>query len=575
MTNSGPVALPKSIAILPAPVAAAIAAGEVIERPASVVKELLENALDAGARHVSVEVEGGGIQLIRVVDDGVGLSRDDLSLAFRAHATSKLRTVADLDRVSTYGFRGEALSSIAAAGVVSLRSCPAGDPHPLVVVTEGAGVSDPRPVAGPQGTEVTVRDLFAEVPARRRFLRSLKLEAAWCVRVAAEQALARPDVALEVRVDGRRALSTTGSGDLRQAVHAVFGGAAAERALPTSVAEPPFLVRGLVGSPDLARGNRNALVLMVNGRRVQQRALVAAVEGAYRGLLPEGRHPLAVLDLVCGPGDVDVNVHPTKREVRFRDEGSAFRAVQRSVFEALRQVRTTSLPLAPVRGPADGTGNGSLNSLPSPPDLPMPDGIAMVAPRLQTAAGWRYLGQAHRRYLVVETDEGVCLIDQHAAHEKVLYERARCAFSERRSLASQVLLQPVLIERDAHSMQLILDSVEELASLGLELETFGAGVLRCTATPAGMAASEVAALLDDLASEQGSSRSGYEERLHRAAATFACHRAIRFGDAIADEQARELLRNLGDTSGGIRCPHGRPAILALSQGQLLSAFGRR
>ncbi|MGP8250133.1 MAG: DNA mismatch repair endonuclease MutL [Candidatus Dormibacteria bacterium] len=569
-------------------VAEAIAAGEVIERPASVVKELVENSLDAGASHIFVEVAGGGAERIKVVDDGAGMSPAELALCFQRHATSKIRTIEDLSRISTFGFRGEALASIAAVGRLAVASRTAGSEAGTRVEVSGREQSPGRPVGVAVGTTIEVRDLFHNTPARRAFLRSARAEASACLRVVSEAALGRPDVRFEFRVGGRRALGSPGGGDLREAARAVLGRGAADHLLPVDRTADEITVIGVLGMPAVAHPNRNALILMVNGRRVHQRALVAAVEGAYRGLLAQGRHPLAVLDIRCDPAEVDVNVHPTKREVRFREEGRFFEATQRACWEALRNLTpgTFTLPRAEAQvvGRVTDRGLSDLGSYPDDQLFSARTSLNEAFPArddpgpLANADRWTYLGQAHNRYLVLETERGIALLDQHAAHEKVIYARVLSEMTggeELRFRPGQGLLTPMLLEVGAEALTALPAAADLLQRAGFELEPFGEGTLRCSAVPVGTRLSELRDLLLEVLVETAQGPEAAGLRLHRVAASVACHSAVRFGDPMSREQVLALLRDLTSTPGGITCPHGRPSVLILGEGQLLSAFHRR
>jgi DNA mismatch repair protein MutL len=568
-------------------VANAIAAGEVIERPASVVKELIENSLDAQATRITVEVEAGGTKLIRVVDNGQGLPGDDLALAFQRHATSKLREIDDLTRIATFGFRGEALASIAAVARVSVVSRQPASPAGAAIAVTGGETGDVKAAAGAPGTTVEVGDLFHNVPARRAFLRSERTEASACLRVVAEAALGRPDVRFEARLGGRRALVSPGGGDLIEAARAVFGPGVAGQLLPVLWAGDGIEVTGVLGRPGTAHPNRNSLVVMVNGRRVHQRALVAAIEGAYRGMIEVGRHPLGVIDVRCAYGDVDINVHPTKREVRFREEGRFFAAVQRACWGALQDLRPSGLALdvdlATLPGGTDSPqtlqGKSSRWRESEPPELlgeqpaPLDDGV-----RLGEAARWRYLGQAHNRYLVVETERGIALLDQHAAHEKVLYAKLLKDLTEgtgEEPAPSQGLLSPMLVDLGPLLVGGLVDARHLLARAGFDLEPFGESTIRCSAVPIGTRLSELPALLTEVLGDFTGDRGRPDDRIHRLAASVACHSAVRFGDPVSREEVGRLLGDLSVTPGGITCPHGRPAVLLLSEGQLLAAFRRR
>jgi DNA mismatch repair protein MutL len=569
-------------------VAEAIAAGEVIERPASVVKELVENSLDAGASRIVVEIAGGGAELIRVVDDGAGMAPGELDLCFQRHATSKIQTIEDLSRIATFGFRGEALASIAAVGRVVVASRRAESEAGMRVEVSGGEQSAPRPVGVAVGTTIEVRDLFHNTPARRAFLRSVRAEASACLRVVSEAALGRPDVRFEFRLGGRRALGSPGGSDLGEAARAVLGRGVAEHLITVDRSADGITVIGVLGMPAAAHPNRDALLLMVNGRRVHQRALVAAVEGAYRGLLAQGRHPLAVLDIRCDPAEVDVNVHPTKREVRFREEGRFFEAVHRACWEALRDLTPGTFVLttgeAEVVGRVADRGWSDLGSFATQQlfgdQTRLGEGLpARDEPRLLADADrWSYLGQAHNRYLVLETDRGIALLDQHAAHEKVIYARVMSELADggqARPQPGQGLLTPMLLEVGPDAVAALPAAWELLQRVGFEIEPFGEATLRCSAVPLGTRLSELRELLLEVLVEAVEGPEAAGPRLHRVAASIACHSAVRFGDPMNREQVAALLRDLASTPGGITCPHGRPSVLILNEGQLLTAFRRR
>lgn len=560
-------------------VAEAIAAGEVIDRPASAVKELVENSLDARAKVVTIEMEEGGMELLRVVDDGEGMNAEELSRAFDRHATSKLVTIDDLLHLQTYGFRGEALASVAAVSRVTAVSRVKGDNRAHSIVVDGESRRGPVVTAGPQGTTITARNLFHNVPARRAFLRSPRSEAAAVGRVVAEAALSRPEVSFTLRSHGRQVLRVAAGGSLPAAISAVFGDEAARGLLKIPFDHSEISVLGFLGSPQSARPSRQAMVIAVNGRRVHHRGLVAAVEGAYRGLIPTGRYPLVVLNLRCDPALVDVNVHPTKREVRFSDERRVFDAVQRSCWAALQGARPTTLTVAgvPVEEPASAADQLPFQAPPGFAFSSQQPPAAVVPPApLSEAIGWRYVGQIHNRYLVAETQAGLALVDQHAAHEKVLYQRWMEVLTHPGAapIPAQGLLEPLLIELDTASWEAAFPDGRVLEQLGFEADIFGQAVIRCSAAPAGMRIAQVASALTDLLVLSGRGESE-QSRRHGMAASLACHSAVRFGDRLPDGEAVALLHALAVTDGGISCPHGRPAVLLLSEDQLLSAFQRR
>ncbi len=566
---------PGRIHRLPPEVAELIAAGEVVERPASVLKELIENSLDAGARQVVIEIEGGGVDLIRVTDDGGGMTRGELAAAFERHATSKLTTADDLAAIATLGFRGEALASIAAVAEVVAISHERSQDRAHEVKVGPEGLRGPTVTAGAIGTTISVRHLFHSLPARRAFLRSSRAEAAACLRVVADAALGRPAVRFQLRSQGRVVLSSPGTGAVLDALAAVFGESARRAALPLDEPGGPAGITGLICGPGLTLANRQGTVIFVNGRRVQQRSLLAAVEAAYRGMLEVDRHPIAVLQVSCDPATVDVNVHPTKREVRLRDEGLVHAAVQRACWQALGQARPAALE------PAGWSGRGAgAARMPSPPpnglwtEGPPPPALEPAAPAPLAGAGdWRCLGQAHNRYLVVETPEGLAILDQHAAHEKVLYERFLAALEEGApGVDAQGMLEPVLLELPPGT-ELDAAGQEQLARAGFTVEVFGERTVRCTAAPVGLSAGSVeGALLEAIQAGEEAPGGG---QAHRLAALLACHSAVRFGDPLSAAEIRGLLASLARTQGGITCPHGRPAILELGEGRLLAAFHRQ
>ncbi len=556
-----PVSIPVSakIQVLAPEVADAIAAGEVVERPASVVKELLENSLDAGASRITIEVRGAGRTLIRLADDGAGISPDQLRLAFTRHATSKLAGLADLAAIATLGFRGEALASIAAVAEIVCRSNGA-----QIRVRAGevldAGSAPPVP-----GTVMEVRDLFANTPARLKFLKSDATETSAAVQLVRCYALLHPAVRFQLTVEGRTVLSTTGDGDARRAAGAVYG-AETERALLEVDAES---IRGLVSEPRLSRGNRDAIVLAVNGRPIASRSLQYALEEAYLGSLEKGRYPVAVLDLAVDPAAVDVNVHPAKREVRFRDERAAFASVQRAVRAALSGSRPYAIDLG---GPAlrvqPGPALGQLTLHEAPVSLPAPrSSLALPAPEPLL----RPLGQVLDGYLVAESAEGVVLVDQHAAHERILYNRflARLAGA---GAASQPLLVPLAVEVSPRAAAAAHDSASELRRLGFEVEEFGPGSLRVLAAPVETPVARIGEALIELLETMAGARA--DDRVEKVAASLACHSAVRFGDRLDITEQRRLLEELEREPDSMTCPHGRPTRIELSAQELRRHFRR-
>lgn len=588
MTTSA--ALP-SIRILSADVAARIAAGEVVERPVSVVRELLDNAIDAGATRLSVEIEDGGIGLIRVTDDGRGIPPEQVELAFERHATSKISALPDLAHVHTLGFRGEALPSIAAAGDVEILTRSAAEPVGVRAVLVDARVVRRGPRAAPPGTSFAVRDLFARLPARRKFLGGAASETRQVTVLVSHYALAYPQLAFQLTTGGRRVLATSGDGDLRHAFAAVYSADTGAAMLDVEHDEGGTGVRGLAGPPSLHRGNRQAISIFVNGRWVQSRALTFAVVDAYESQLPVGRHPIAALSIALPDEEVDVNVHPAKAEVRFRDERGVGRAVRHAVIRAIEGSRpvswlapTPSFGGAPAAPPPSATGTlrtrldpGAALRPPEPLQSRLPSAEASDAQ--QSALSHRsvlpllrVVGQMASTYVVAEGPDGMYLIDQHAAHERVVYDRliGRAAGDP----ARQPLLEPVLADLSAQEAATLEEHRASLENMGLEVEPFGESSYLVRSIPVGIADSDIVAalrrLLDQLAEERR-----VADPFQRAAATVACHSSVRAGRAMAMEEMRRLIEDLEGTASPRTCPHGRPTLIHVGTELIERQFGRR
>jgi DNA mismatch repair protein MutL len=559
------------IAILPAAVADGIAAGEVVDRPAAVVKELAENAIDAGAARIDIRVEAAGQSLIEVVDDGHGMQPVDLPVAFARHATSKLRALEELRSIRTLGFRGEALASIAAVAEVEAVSRSRDGGEGFRVRIQGGEVLMAEPAGCPYGTRVTVEQLFFNTPARLKFLKQPATENAVISRLVGELALGNPTIAVSLEVDRRRVIETPGTGDLRATFAAVYDSETAAAML--SIEESS--VRGLISPPALHRGTRDHVVILVNGRRIQHRNLVFAIEQAYRGLREPDRFPLAVLSVLVDPAEVDVNVHPTKREVRFRNERAVFAALERACYRALRQS-----PLYELQASAGGPTlelreTAIISSAPGTPTLDAPpqggreNRAEVQASRLPPLA---YVGQLLNGYLVAESPNAVVLIDQHAAHERVLFDRTLQRL-EGGEPASQLLLIPHDLDLTPAQLAAFQQQESWLQELGFEGELFGPHTIRLRAAPSDMPEGRVervlGLLLTDLVGERTPDR-----RLRETAALIACHSAVRFGDAMSPEAARQLLSSLELTAQPISCPHGRPTTLILPDDQLRRLFKR-
>jgi DNA mismatch repair protein MutL len=573
-----------SIRVLPPEVAARIAAGEVVERPVSVVRELLDNAIDAGATRITLEIEDGGLTLIRVTDDGRGIDPEDIELAFERHATSKIAALDDLGHVHTLGFRGEALPSIAAAADLELTSRVEREPVGVhAVLVEGAVVRRlARPA--PRGTSIAVRELFARVPARRKFLSQPGTEGRQVLVVASHYALAYPEIAFHVTSGGRRALTTSGDGDMRHAFAAIYGAVTAAVMLDVSFEEEGVAISGLCGPSAVHRGNRGAISLFVNGRWVQSRPLSFALSDAYQAALPVGRFPMAAVRISLPDSEVDVNVHPAKAEVRFRDERRVGRAVRHAVLAALEgslavawssQPQTSVLPRPSAASPAQALR--APDPLQSALNLGGTSAATTVEPpqrQREVLPMLRVVGQLNATYLVCEGPDGMYLLDQHAAHERVVYDRLTARREASDPGARQPLLEPLVLELDPVLAMTLEEHRESLARLGLVTEPFGEGAALIREVPAGTGARDVLAeareLLQQLAEERR-----VQDPFQRAAATVACHSSVRAGMLMAMDEMRRLIEDLERTAAPRTCPHGRPTLIHLGNEAIERQFGRR
>ncbi|MGG5812237.1 DNA mismatch repair endonuclease MutL [Falsiroseomonas sp. CW058] len=591
------------IRLLPETTANRIAAGEVVERPAAAVKELVENALDAGARRVSVCLEEGGIGRILVEDDGGGMGPEDLALAVQRHATSKLPEEGMLFRIATLGFRGEALPSIGAVSRLTLTSRN-GSGGAFAIAVEGGRTSAVTPAAGAPGTRVEVRDLFFATPARRAFLKSPRSEAEAAVEAVERLAMAWPEVGFRVEVDGRTALSL--APQPREArIAALLGPDFATAALPVEAARGGLVLSGLAAAATHHRATGAAQHLVVNRRPVRDPQLKTALRVAYRDLIPRGRHPAAALFLDLPPEAVDVNVHPMKTELRFRDS----EGVRGLLISALRRALAVGAGGAVPEGLAQGAAPGlageerggfaemqaPVAATPSwrpspgwrpqaaPPAAPaLPLGFAPPAPaplpemRAEGPLG-RPIGQVLDTYILAEAPDGtLVLVDQHAAHERLTHEALHAQLVAG-GVRAQPLLLPAVVELPAADVARLLDRAADLARLGLEIEGFGPGAVLVRATPALLGAPEPAPILRDLAAElaeMGESLA-LADRLDAAVARLACHGSIRAGRRMKPEEMAALLRQMEATPRAATCSHGRPTVLKLGKAELERLFGRR
>ncbi len=586
------------IHLLPPEVASQIAAGEVIERPASVVKELLENALDAGARHITIRIDSAGRRLIEVADNGTGIPADQVLLAVARHATSKLQSAEDLFHISTLGFRGEALASIGSIARLTITSRAQGADAAAQLRVEGGQAGSVAPVGAPQGTVIRVEDLFFNVPARLKFLKSDSTEKRHIDELVTRYALAYPQVRFHLFQDDRPSLMTSGNGDRREVLATLYGVDIARQMLEVISAEDGLGVTGFISPIHLTRSNRREILFFVNGRPIHDQALSAALVQAYHTLLMVGRYPLAVLFLELPPEVVDVNVHPAKAEVRFRDADAIFRGVQRAARRAL--LSATPVPglssafnwgqptSAPVGVPAKTPGLDWQLAAESPvgvdtslvePALPVAQSAGLHQPALAGARIplLRLVGQIAASYLVAEGPDGLYLIDQHAAHERVLFERFISLHqAQGAGIPSQSLLEPVLVELPSASARSISEQLPLLSHLGFSIEPFGAGAFLIRAIPSllvGMPPSAaLAVLVEDFEEDEKPLQAEQEARIIAR----VCKRAaVKAGQVLSQDEQRTLLSDLEACASPRTCPHGRPTMIHLSVDLLERQFGRR
>ncbi|HEX5166930.1 MAG TPA: DNA mismatch repair endonuclease MutL [Thermomicrobiales bacterium] len=566
-----------------------IAAGEVIERPAAAVKELLENAIDAGGRRIDIAIAGGGIDELEVRDDGRGIAFDDLPLAIERHATSKIASIDDLKALTTLGFRGEALASLSAISDLRIQSLDEGETAGGMLRVEFGHDRPPQRVAWGGGTSIVARDLFANLPARRKFLRQPQTEANYVARIVSAYALAYPQIAFSLEIDGRRSFVTDGSGDTIGAAVAVWGPEIAGSLVPlVNPDETPdgFEVSGIVSLPDLDRATRQQQYLFAQGRLITSRQLGTAFEQAYHTLLMVGRHPIGCIQIRVPADRIDVNVHPTKAEVRFADERLAFALVQRATREAIVGHAAPAVIPTLVSSPLDEWTVQRRFSLAHPerhleptgdrPTQPVSEqdfefGAAPVGGRRLPVL--RVLGQVASMFIIAEGPDGMYLIDQHAAHERILFEKLMPGF-ELRASDRQLMLQPVQMQLAARDWETFDACRDELAAVGFEIEEFGGGSVLIRSVPAVLKIREPAKVLAKMLDEMGGGGRG-TSRLESLAISAACHTSIRAGQALSLLEMRELVSQLEACSSPLACGHGRPTMLRMTAEELEKQFSRR
>ncbi len=595
-----------------------IAAGEVVERPAAVVKELVENALDAGATRVDVALRDGGQSLIRITDNGRGMTPDELMLAIERHATSKLPDE-DLWNINSFGFRGEALPSIGAVSRLRITSRAQGGDQAWQIAVDGGEVTPPRPASLAEGTQVEVRDLFFATPARLKFLKTARTENDYAREVIERLAMAHPDVDFTWQEDDKRAVRfaaqkqglLSSDESLRQRLTDIIGPEFVGNATPVAATREGLSVTGYAGFPTLHRPTARMQYLFVNGRPVRDKILFSAVRGAYGDVLPSGRYPMLALFLTVPPREVDVNVHPTKAEVRFRDASLVRGLIVTSIRKALEQAgQFTTSTLAPQaltmlrtegasgyvpsynhgfsdvhagQVPLDWSGlSGAAAALAISPHMlaeaPLsarPSGMVAEMPGSVGRLG-AAVAQVHGTFIIAQTQDGVVIVDQHAAHERIVYEKMKQALAAN-GIKRQILLIPEVAEMDDPSATRLLARAEQLAELGLVIEAFGQGAVLVREIPALLGKTDVKTLLKDLAEEfaEYDEANGLKDKLEEICSTMACHGSVRAGRALNADEMNALLRQMEQTANSGQCNHGRPTYVELKRTDLEKLFDRR
>ncbi len=588
-----------------------IAAGEVVERPASVLKELVENSIDSGATRIEVELRGSGKELIRVSDNGCGMSLEDAQTALQRHATSKIRSTDDLLGVMSLGFRGEALPSIASVSRMTL-STGERDGVRHILHIEGGDVHDPRAGSGARGTEIAVEDLFFNTPARLKFLKSDTTELGQCIEVLSKYAIAYPHIAFVVTHNGQNAITTTGSGDLLDAISGVWG-----RDLARGLAEiesdiAGIHVTGFVSPPHLTKATRAYQYIYVNGRPVRTRTLTAALDQAYRMLTPERRYPVVVLKLEIDPSRIDVNVSPTKSEVKFQQEGAAFDAIRYAIREALAahgmmpsavDVNTANEALANSQAMLGGIPNYLPRAMPMPGaphsayvdasiaaqapvstgEAPYPDGTEQAFqpqkseryPFADLMDGLRVIGQAMNTFIIAETKRGLVIVDQHVAHERILYEYL-CGLRGPTAIEIQHLLTPETLHLDKRAAVLLSDKLDEIRAVGFDIEPFGGESFLVRSVPAAVRHKDPLKILRDMVDELVESTVSRKlvPTREQIWITTSCRMAVKAGDPLSLAEMERLILELATTENPYLCPHGRPITLTLTSDDLMKRFKR-
>jgi DNA mismatch repair protein MutL len=559
-----------------------IAAGEVIERPASAVKELIENSIDANSTRITIEVSGGGKKLIEITDNGEGMNREDASRSFKRYSTSKIRRIEDLDRLGTLGFRGEALASICAVGRLELVTKTRGSVQGTQVLVEGSDLKSAKDIGCPEGTTVVVRDLFFNLPARRKHLKSVRRELAHVIDIVTRYSLIRNDIYFSLSHEDRKIMESPPTGNMLDAVTNIFGRAVSQSLIPLKYGTKRLIISGLVGKPYSTRSSPNMQFIYVNGRYVSSRLVSRAIREAYGTLLPKNRYPICVIAMEISPGYIDVNIHPTKLQVKFVNESEVYESVVAGVKAALG-----SEPLTPdtmpkrverkQKAPMPGFARAAKPSKFAPLTIESYRKRFREVPEKAQLPELKIIGDYDNTYILGESSKGMVVLDQHAAHERVLYERL---MNKRRD--TQELIAPITLELSAKESAVLEDFSENLVSLGFGFEPFGKNTQRISSVPVVLGSlvspDVIHDILNDMATLPKAPEKSVEERIAQIVATksamAACKGAIKAGEKQSTERLQRLVKDLYESSNPYTCPHGRPTMIFITKEELEKRFLR-
>jgi DNA mismatch repair protein MutL len=567
------------ISTLPENLINQIAAGEVVERPASCIKELIENSIDAEAGKIVLEVESGGKTYIKISDDGFGMDKKDAKLCFERHATSKIKTQEDLSHINSMGFRGEALASIASVSVVTLKTKKRGDFVGTLTYLEGGRLLKNENCATSEGTQIEIKNLFFNTPARQKYLKADTTEFQHILSVVQGFALSHPQISFKLIHDGKVILDLPGGHSPLDRIRYVLGRDTAENVVPVFTGSVSIKIEGYVGKPNIARGSRDRQHLFINHREVQNNALSFAIKDCFRTLISDGKYPLFVINIEMDPTQVDVNVHPRKSEVRFVNQREMFKKVQETVKASLQKhMLTPQMSSRDFAPPSAGdtqdamqfTENFAAPQGQDRPHQPLEDsveGISMFP-----------IAQIANSYIITQNEEGLNLIDQHAAHERIMYERLTTEYQEKSSVGSQPLLLPTSLELDHKDLELLKSNMEVFETLGFELEEFSGNTVSVNAVPSALSnredlATAILGLLDDI--RNSIKPSTLQGRIEQTLTFIACRSAIKFGQKLSFEEQIQLIKDLEKLERRYTCPHGRPTMIQLTFNELEKRFGRK